>query len=83
MAKQEPGYVPQDGHSILIGQIGSAPEWYYFADDDKGRENAQNWLGVDGGRFRRLFRVYLDDVVEMATPPVPSKLVEKQKPETA
>ena len=68
---------------MLVGQIGSAPEWHYFDDTVKGRENAQNWLGV-GNNLRRLFRVYLDGVVEMTvTPPVPPKLVEKQKPETA
>jgi hypothetical protein len=58
-------------------------EWHYFDDTVKGRENAKSWLGT-GDSLRRLFRVYLDGVVEMMiTPPVPSKLVEKQKPETA
>lgn len=81
MANTEPSYVPQDGVTLLVGQIGSSLAWHFFDDTVKGREAAQTWLGMGAGAgLKRLFRVYFDEVVELEiTPPVAAKLREKTR----
>jgi hypothetical protein len=75
--------VPKEGQSILIGVQGISPNWIHFGDDTpKARDHALSWLTGPNVGPRRLFRVSFGEVSELEVqPPVPAKLIVRQKPE--